>query len=182
MDFSNITGITTPEGDVVKIEVGNTVLWEAVTYKNWVKYSTEADDITIYNGGLGYKDGYRIRSGGLEGEASNASHTGYIPIKAGYVVYMSGYPVLNNTTANAINVYDSTHTNIGQAVGNMPSNGYGIFASTYKAYGWNSVTEISTGVYKWVVPPDEDIAYIRVTGDTAGDGSKMIVTVNEEIS
>jgi hypothetical protein len=34
--------------------------------RNEVRYSTEADGVTIYNGGLGYKYGYRVRSGGAE--------------------------------------------------------------------------------------------------------------------
>ena len=181
MDFSEIKSVTIPEGEVTKITSGSTVLWEAITYKNWVKYSTEADDTTIYNGGLGYKNGYRLRSGGLEGEASHASHTGYIPIKANDIIYLSGYSVLNNTTANAINVYDSTHTNIGQISGNGAV--YGVFnTSGGLTYGWSSIVENPAGIYKWIAPPYESIAYMRVTGDTVGDGSKMIVTVNEEIS
>lgn len=63
MDFSNVKSITIPEGKVKRILSGSTVLWQS-GYTNLVPLSTEADDKTIYNGGLGYKNGYRIRSGG----------------------------------------------------------------------------------------------------------------------
>lgn len=89
------------------------------------------------------------------------------------------------TNANAINVYDGNHANLGQITANNPIYGYGIFDSAqYKSYNWggeNGVKEEKTGVYAWTIPTGADIAYIRVTGYTGGDGSKMIVTINEEI-
>ena len=181
--FNNANALAIPEGDVIKIECNGVVLWEKpASYKNWVKYSTEADGVTIYNGGMGYKDGYRVRSGGAEGTNAAASCTGYIPIKAGNIVRLSGYDVEMADTSNAINVFDSAFTNLGQIVGNYPNGGYGIFQESYQAYRWNSIIENPSGVYCWVVPPHSGIAYMRVTGRTMGDGSKMIVTVNEEIT
>lgn len=179
MDFTTVKSLTIPEGEVVQISVGDTILWKA-GHTNLVPLSTEADDTTIYNGGLGYKNGYRIRSGGAEGEEKNASHTGFIPLKAGDIVCLSGYDAKNVEVSNAINVYNSSHTNIGQIAGNGA--GYGILFSINDSYGWSSIVEETTGVFKWVAPPDSSIAYMRVTGYTKGDGSKMIVTVNEEIS
>ena len=64
MMFSDLKSLTVPEGEVTKIAVGGVTIWENM--KNWVKFSTEADGVTIYNGGLGYKNGYRVRSGGAE--------------------------------------------------------------------------------------------------------------------
>ena len=43
-------------------------------------------DGTIYNGGLGYKRGYRIRSGGAELEFETGVCSGYIEVKPGDVV------------------------------------------------------------------------------------------------
>lgn len=179
----NIDGI-----DMKELYIDGTLIWKS-GYKNWVKFSTEADGKTIYNGGLGYKDGYRVRSGGAEGSASAASCIGYIPVKAGDVIRLSGYDASYSTNANAINVYDGSHTNLGQVVANSPTDGYGIFTSTRKDYNWgnaNGVKEETEGVYVWTIPPDESIAYIRVTGYSnngkTADGSKMIVTINEEIS
>ena len=180
MNLANAKSITIPEGKVKKITSNGVVLWKS-GYKNWVKYSTEADGVTIYNNGLGYKDGYRVRSAGTESALAVATCTGYIPIKAGDVIRRSGYDakLAGGVAANAINVYDSTLTNLGQT---GPTGDYLLFVSDYKDYGHNSVVENPTGVYVWVVPPDPTIAYMRVSGYTNGDGSKMIVTVNEEIT
>ena len=182
--FDNAKTVTFGGKTVKKLELAGKKIWEAVTYKNWVRYSTEADDKTIYNGGLGYKNKYRLRSGGAEAEHTKASNTGYIRAKGGDVVRLSGWDANIIDTANSINVYNASHTNIGQITPNYPYAGYGIFESTYKEYGWSNtkgVKEEKAGVYKWTVPTGADIEYIRVTGYTNADGSKMIVTVNEEI-
>ena len=168
-----------------ELYINNVLAWkEPASYKNYVQYSTESDGKTIYNGGLGYKSGYRVRSGGAEGTGSNASCTGYIPVTGGAVIRVSGVNFLNSTSSNAINVYDSGFNHLGQVVANYANAGYGIFAvdAIYQSYCFNTVVEEKTGVYKWVVPPvDSGIIYIRVTGNTA-NGEDLIVTVNEEIT
>lgn len=188
MNFANVKSITIPEGVVKKIVVAGETLWEAITYKNWVRYSTESDGVTIYNGGLGYKNGYRIRSGGAEGALSSSAHTGFIPVKAGDVIRIGGLNFGSTYShGSAMNVANSSFTNIGQF--SMQSGEYGIFAqSAYKAYSKSSVVQEKTGVWKWVVPPAASgVAYIRVscnmydTGEAA-DGSLLIVTINEEIT
>jgi hypothetical protein len=170
--------------DLKKLLINGVLVWEEpATYKNWVKFSTEADGVTIYNGGIGYKNGYRVRSGGAEGTTNRGSCTGFIPLKAGDTVRLSGYNALYGDAANAINVFNSSKENLGQVVANVADSGYGIFAidSSYPSYGWASVTENPSGVYVWVCPPYDEIAFMRVTGYTLKDGSKMIVTVNQEI-
>jgi hypothetical protein len=164
---------------------GDTVGDVENTFKNWVKYSTEADDVTIYNNGQGYKDGTRIRSGGAEGDDSTASHTGFIPIKAGDTVRLNGYDASKAATANAINVYNSNHEVLGQISSTSPTYGYGFFQNTWKTYNWgleNGVKEEKTDVWIWTIPPDASIAYMRVTGYTGGSGKLMVVTVNEEVN
>lgn len=177
MNFASVKKIVIPEGVVKKIECNGVVLWKSFT--NLVPTSIDTDG-SIYNGGLGYKNGYRIRSSGAEGTATNGACTGFIPLKANDVVRLSGYDANYNTTANAINVYDAKFSNLGQVTPTFPTSGYNLFG-TYKEYGWHSVVENPNGVYVWTVPPVTDIAYMRVSGYTT-DGSKMIVTVNEEIS
>ena len=46
-------------------------------------------DGTIYNGGLGYKRGYRLRSGGAEVEFETGMCSGYIEVKPGDVVVIN---------------------------------------------------------------------------------------------
>ncbi len=166
---------------LVELSINGVLVWKN-NFKNWVKFSTEADGETIYNGGLGYKDGYRMATAGYEQEATDASHTGFIPVNGGDVVRLSGWDYGNRSYSNAINVFDSTFWGRGQIV--SCSFSYGIFGvnGDYVDYGFSSVVVEREGVWKWVVPPvDSGVAYIRVSGRTLGDGSKMIVTINEPI-
>ena len=171
---------------LVELFINGVRVWKS-GYKNWVRYSTTNDGKTIYNGGLGYKDGYRVRSGGAEGEASSGSCIGFIPIKPGDVVRLSGWDFSHNANENAINVADKNFTNIGQFT-MLPAR-YGVMAYTYNGqyYVADSVIQEKTGVWKWVCPPNADIAFMRVSAYGSYPvnnklGSKMIVTVNEEIT
>ena len=179
MNFSNLKSVKIDEVGLVRLSINGVQIWKK-GYKNWVLFSTEDDDKTIYNGGVGYKDNYRIRSGGAEIAYTGASCTGFIPVKGGDVMRMSGYDLTNKSSANAINVYDGNHVNLGQAVANTAS-GYGEFTGAWKDYNWSSAVENPTGVLVWMVPPDARISYIRVTGYTGGDGRGMVITKNEEI-
>lgn len=174
LDFSELKQLNIDDIKLEQLYINDVRVWK--TYKNWVRYSTEADGVTIYNGGLGYKNGYRVRSGGAEDKKSTGSCTGYIPVSAGDVVRLSGYDVKYQDNVNAINVSNATYTNIGQISANYF---YGCFED--QSQTWDDVILEKTGVYFWIVPNGYDIAYIRVTGYAGNDGSKMIVTINEEI-
>lgn len=179
MDFSNLKELLINGIKMVELYINGVLVWKS-GYKNWVKYSTESDGVTIYNGGLGYKNGYRVRSGGAEGSQADATCIGFIPVAAGDVIGIGGAVFGTNSSANAINVYDSNYTNLGQVVENYPTNGYGIF-SDGQLSNWNKGTH-KDGCYYWTVPSGANIAYARVTARTDGNGADMIVTVNEEIT
>lgn len=181
MDFSKLKKLTIGGVELVKLFVNGIQVWKS-GYKNWVTFSTTEDGKTIYNGGLGYKNGYRIRSGGAEASFGDAACTGFIPVKGGDVVRISGWDFSHTQAANAINVSGSAFANIGQFTTQPAS--YGIFAENYSAYSYNSVVEETPGIWKWTVPPAASgVAYIRVTGWSVGIlGSDMIVTINEEIA
>lgn len=187
IDFSNVKAVSIPAGVVTKIVATGKTLWEAVTFKNWVAFSTTNDGKTIYNG-KGYKDGYRVRSGGAEGESSTAACTGFIPVKGGDIIRISGWNFSTAQSANAVNVSNASFTNLGQITPSYPDSGYGIFAAgaAYQSYCYqNAVTQEKTGVWKWTVPPaTSGVAYIRVSGYNANGnhGKDMIVTINEEIN
>lgn len=184
MHLSNFKKLFINGVELKQLLMNGTQIWKG-GYKNWVKYSTEADGVTIYNGGLGYKNGYRIRSGGAEGALSTSAHTGFIKVQGGDVIRISGGDFGSVAGhGSAMNVADSTRTNIGQF--SMLSGEYGIFAGTYNSYSKSSVIQEKTGVWKWVVPPAESgVAYIRVSCNAVNngdaDGEKLIVTINEEI-
>lgn len=173
--FNNISKLVIPEGTVSKIVTSGVTLWQSISYTNRVGNSIDAD-YNVYNG-VGYKNGYRIRSGGAEVENSGASCTGYIRVTDGDVVRISGWNFSALSSANSINVSDISFLNLGQ-VTTQPAY-YGVLTAT------NSPITESDGVYTYVIPPELGIAYIRVTGfsetDAYGPGSSMIVTVNEEI-
>ena len=184
IDFATLKSLQIPEGKVKLItrKVDGLVLWE-LSYDNKVPTSINADG-SIYNT-VGYKNGYRIRSGGAEGAVTGGTCTGFISVNGGDIVRISGCEFTkDHGVTTAINASDSNFTNLGQLVGN--STGYGIFASTYYAYSIQSVVEEKTGVWKWIVPPTESgVAYIRVTATNANNtspGANLIVTVNEEIN
>lgn len=178
MDFGSLKKLTIGGVELKQLFIGGIQVWKS-GYKNWVKFSTESDGKTIYNGGKGYKDGYRVRSGGAEGATGAGSCTGFIPVKGGDVIRFSGWDMSVKANESAINVSDSSFTNIGQTAG---LGSYGVLAYTEYVLEKSLVQE-STGVWKWVVPPASfGIAYIRVSGYTEGDGAKMIITVNEEIT
>ena len=129
-------------------------------YRNWVRFSTESDGVTIYNGGLGYKNGYRVRSGGEETAVSGCSCSGFIPVKDGDVVRISGWDFTGTAAGDAINVADASFTNLGQTAMNS-SYGYGIFSG--ENYGNAYVIEESEGVWKYIIPSGFNIAYIRIS-------------------
>lgn len=173
--FIKVSGI-----NMKSLAIDGTEIWRWA-YKNWVLHSINADG-TIYNG-TGYKNGYRVRSGGAETAQSNTTITGFIPVKGGDVVRISGCNFNEKSVCAAINASNSSFTNLGQLVGN--SSGYGIFAGDYYDYSMHSVVEEKTGVWKWIVPPAASgVVYIRVTATSYQStpvGDKLIVTVNEEI-
>lgn len=191
LDFSQLKQLNIDGIKLEQLFINDTRVWKG--YKNWVRYSTEADGVTIYNGGLGYKNGYRVRSGGGYQERNTCAHTGFIPVKAGDVVRISGMHFANGYGhGSALNVADSSFTNIGQF--SMSSGIYGIFTKAeYAGYIKSSVVEEKPGVWKWIVPPAASgVAYIRITANMYGaephndpvvnaDGSLLIVTINEEI-
>lgn len=173
---------------LVELYINGVLVWKS-GFKNWVRYSTESGGEAIYNGGLGYKNGYRIRSGGAEAASGATACTGFIPVKGGDVIRIKGwlryqYP---SAAANAINAANSSYSNIGQ-IGNS---NYGIFASGGSAAAYNSSTIIdnANGISSWVVPPDSTgVKFIRVSAfNNAPDlnekvGEQLIVTINEEIT
>lgn len=188
MLLSDFKKISIDGVEMKQLFINDTQVWKS-GYKNWVKYSTESDGKTIYNGGLGYKTGYRVRSGGAEGENSNAICTGFIPYKKGDLLRI--IPQFTGVNSqNTINFYDSGFANLGQY------NDNGSFYGICTGGGWNVATEQDgiTTVDVTGANGAADIAYIRITHIYVAPGltsshtayvqdpeTDFIVTVNEEI-
>lgn len=178
IDFSKFKSLTVAGVALKQLFINGVQVWKS-GYKNWVRYSTEADGVTIYNGGLGYKNRYRVRSGGAEASSTHATCTGFIPVSPGDTVRLSAYDVKYVGAENAINVSDASRANLGQIVSNY-NNSYGCFAGS--GQNWDDVIFEKPSVYKWIVPDGYGIAHIRVTLYTNGLAEDMIVTINEEIA
>ena len=179
MDFSTLKALSIPEGVVKKIEVNGVVLWEEPSsYKNWVKYSTESDGVTIYNGGLGYKNGYRVRSGGAESSGNDFVCTGFIPFKKGDVLLI--HPSFNGGNSwNTINFSDASFTNLGQVTDSGSLNGI----CTGKGSLYKSTLDGNVSKLIYTDEFDNSIAYIRVTHRPSSMTTldDFIITINEEI-
>lgn len=181
MKLSDFKRISIGGTEVKQLTLDGTLIWKA-GITNRIPLSINADG-TIYNGGLGYKTGYRVRSGGGEADCHNTSCSGYIPVKPGDVIRIANCTFDEPNNSNAINASDASFSNIGQWT-MFPVN-YGIFNGDYTSYGQSSVVQEREGVWRWVVPPAASgVCYIRLTCyDTAiaAGPTEMILTINEEI-
>lgn len=158
--------------DLFTIPSGVTVIGEEVFEDvfNWFFNSTTSDG-SLYNG-LGYKKGYRIRSGGAEEASSTAVCTGYIPFKQGDTLRI--YPPFEGFNANnAINFSDGNFTNLGQSNDNGAV--YGICDSTYICKTNGNVSTLTLDSTH-----NANIRYARVTHHNKNI-DKIVITVNEPI-
>lgn len=155
MDFSSVKAITIPEGEATKITVGDTVLWEKVTYTNL------ATTVTL---------GYRLRSTGgtttaTEGDAC-AVVEDYIPISKGDVVRVKGFGAMLDYPCC---VYQPNKASYSAAKANAQAS-----VLTY-SYDATSGVVTLTSLY-------QQDGYLRVCGILAGTKDDVIVTLNQEIT
>ncbi len=180
IDFAGVKAITIPEGKVKLItrKSDGVVLWKG-GYKNWARYSTEDDGVTIYNGGKGYKDGYRVRSGGADAQNDTTSITGYMPFVKGDKMYIYP-PFVGLNVNNTVNFYDNTYACLGQITD--AGTYYGFCTTDFKTKVLNGVSVLD--ISQVTVSGIDSVAYVRVgnyIGGAIRSGSEMIITINEEI-
>ena len=172
MDFSKVREITVPDGDEFKsvksIQDNNgRLLWKYYA-QNWIKQAVEKNSINIYNGGLGYKLGYRLNSSAEEVAADNAVVTGYIPVKPGDTISVKG--ILWGASSKDMNYcwyYNSSFTAI--KCERYPDNTQDI-DSTFK----------ENGEATFIIASYAECAYIRISG-VARLGLNIIITINESV-
>lgn len=179
INLSNLKILSINNIPLVRLLANGVEIWRK--FINWVSYSTESGGTTPYNGGLGYKAGYRLNSSGGETSAANSTCVGFIPCKGGDTIRFKGYPWgqsdsnESNPNLSYIIVYDSSFTKLYTGNGN-------------KSYAWSSFIETFEtidGVATFKFKNLSSIKYFRINfcanSSGAVDGSKFIVTVNEEI-
>lgn len=156
---------------------GNVVITAAaVVSRTDVLRQSVSSDGTPYNGGTGYKSGYRLNSGGNEAAASGVYCSGFIPMVSTQTIEFEGIelPAASSVGKSnyTIHFYDSTFTRIAKSqyqahdVFNTPSIGTG---TTYDS-GKYIKTFKPTGV--------SGLAYIRFSCGMINDNSKVYIYDN----
>jgi hypothetical protein len=185
--LNNAYFLTIPEGQVKSISHDEQIIWTKQA-TNWVPLSIETNG-SVYNGGLGYKAGTRVRSGGAESSDSGCICTGFIPFKKGDTLRIVP-PFGKLNVAAAINFSDANFTNLGQVVRSYDNGqsyehfAYGICAdiNIFDPEGWTPTTAESETILTLTATNAADVAYIRVTNSTSlTDGSDFFIAVNEQI-
>lgn len=187
LDFSTLKSLKIGGVDLVRLTINGNLAWKK-GFKNWAFNSLESGGASIYNGGLGYKTGTRIRSGGAEGATNVAICTGFIPFKNGDTIRI--YPPFSGrNTENALNFSDGNFANLGQITDSGAAYGIcivnGVASPDYKTSIINGISTLTLN------SPNTEIRYIRVThfynynNNQSGsavnqDVSNFIITVNEE--
>lgn len=164
-----IVSIPEVTGDIV---ITATAVTQAPSYTNQVPISTDSTG-AIYNN-IGYKDGYLISNNGVDEEYGHKSVTGFIPIKKGDTIRIKG---IYNNDVNSCRMCTYNSSKTFKAVRNGS-----IFASTGSYSLLNDIMTYTPNEYF----VDDATRYFRFSCDTGAhtgqeDGSKLIITVNEEI-
>ena len=174
MDFSVIKKLTIGGIELKQLFINGIQVWKAISYKNWVKYSTTNDGKTIYNNGLGYKNNTRLNSSAAETGQSGYVTFGYIPAKPGDIVRVKGITWDSSTQTGCYFWYfDASFTKQKYL---RPTSGT-------TDIEWSNE---GNGVTKFKISTSGQVAaagvceYIRFSA--YGSGENVIITVNEEIT
>ena len=182
IDLTTAKKIIIPEGEVKKITYNGAILWQD-GYANMIPRSTESGGATVYNGGLGYKSGYRLSSSGAEKSQSGSTLTGFIPSKTGDIIRMKG-ATWGSTVSGGycyIAFYDSDFSLVATVNKYQNNTEHISNVSTKVNKTASSITVGTNGVttFNIVFNTTVNISYIRI--NATGNGADMIVTINQEI-
>lgn len=157
--------------DGSKIDVGRIDLSNKPAYTNQIPLSINSDG-TPFNGGQGWKTGYRIsKSSGGEAAATNYECTGFIPVTKESTIRIKGIDITNTDEYAVVSGYDKNFTKLdtgnGVTIGAMIESTDDNGVSTFKGFG--AFTHFSS----------TELAYIRFSSSHIDENS--IITVDEEI-
>lgn len=181
-------GVITIPNVTGNLEITVTAVKSALNFINQIPLSTDSSG-AIYNGGLGYKNGFRLSSSGAEKENASSFVTGFIPVRGGDVIRFSGAYIageggtLNNYMYKADRTHVTGSTTIdGGPVYYNPITPYNFFVNTNKEraralYGPMEIDETNKRVLSMTIPNTGEIAYARFTLNVA-DGANAIITIN----
>lgn len=166
---TGLVSIASVTGDVVITAV-------AVVSRTDVLRQSVASDGTPYNGGTGYKSGYRLNSSGNEAAKSGVYCSGFIPITNAQTIEFEGIelpadPSVGNSNYT-IHFYDSTFTRIAKS----QYQAHNVFLTPSIGKG----TKDDSGKYIKTFKPTgvSGLAYIRFSCGMIDDNSKVYVYDN----
>mgnify|MGYP003300084701 CR=1 FL=1 len=140
---------------------------------------------TIYNNKLGYREGYRLSSSGVEKVQEGAVNTGFIPAKRGQSIQMSGaeWGTSVNEGYSYIIFYDKDFNKIytvnkyqQSTVNNNISN---VSPSTVDKTASSIITENGVTTFNIVTTDNKEYSYIRISA--TGKGQDLVVAVGQNI-
>lgn len=168
---SNIT-IANVTGNVV-ITVTTVQVVVPPSYTNLVPTSKDASG-AVYNG-KGYKENYRLSSGGEESQTNAAVVSGFIPY-SGQIIRAWGSTSANaGTSGNYVGFYDASHAKLHVLAGTHRG-------ATYTAVdGKYQMLVDPAGTLDTVKPLIAQAKYIRCSFGVCADPAAFIVTLDEPI-
>ena len=175
----DITSTAVSGNSITIANVTGTIVITAVAegnYTNLVHQSQEVGSTAIYNGGLGYKNGYYI-SGGNESANANDCMVGCIPYDIGNtqptdILYIKGYTAGASESHTRLCIRKSDKTRTTEFNGFLNSNN--IFDVTVLGTGYYKLTP-KTGVHN-----SYKAGYVQFSFHQP-DASGIIITKNEPI-
>lgn len=135
------------------------------SYENKILTSIESDG-TPYNGGTGYKEGYRLNSTGVEKAASDLVVSGFIPYN-GENIELTIPNIATTNSYNYLHLYDSSFVMIAP----VDDNGSKLDGSYHGLPNWVSkfgaTMEVGTDTTKYIIPASlvtkYNVSYLRTS-------------------
>jgi hypothetical protein len=157
IDFSTLKSMTIPDGEVVKITAGNTVLWQKEETPPTPTYTNLAKTFT---------SGRFNSSAAIVAQDGATTCEDYIQAAKGDVVRIKGFGALTKYRTVMYNP-NKVAINVGTA---------NALGSGYATYAYDSSTGIVT-----LTMVHAQSWYVRFSGVLTGTTDDVIITVNEEI-
>lgn len=170
------------EGNVT--DIGDIDIGGGVT--NRIPLSINADG-TLYNGGKGWKTGYRLNSSGAEAAATGMEVVGFIPFTLGDVAYFANMTlIVGNSAAQASNqyivFYDAAFAKIGTT--KFTDAMLQSASTTYTADESGNLKSLALdhGIFNFMGVGNQsgNAKYFRISAEEINDNS--IITLNEPIA
>lgn len=174
-DAGKITVVRIGRGDSRVVDGAET----PATYTNVLKIATDKDG-SLYNGGKGYKDGYRYStSGDSESAQTGWDITGYISCTAGDVIRMKNVTFMDINSETTGTQRCSVHMFRSDKSYYTSSNTF--TPSELPGSTWSPVYNDDGDLVQFTLPSSYggNVAFIRMVGHDFNENS--IITVNEEI-